>query len=186
MFMEHILAQHQTAWTPEVKHVLFLVMEKTLSAPYVLEYTYRRSAGPVLGRFLAALKEGRIEGIRTRSGKVVVPPCESDPETGEDLSEAVTVGPAGVVTTWSWVASPRANDPLKHPFAWALVKLDGADTAMLHAVDAKEVTRIRTGARVVARFKAERTGSIADIACFDIDGAFAAEPRRGPHPGEGQ
>src|SRR5437764_6514293 len=99
----------------------------SLSAPYVLEYTYRRSVGPVIGRFLSSLREGRIEGVRTPSGKVLVPPAEYDPETGEATGEFVEVGQSGVVLTWSWIAEPRRGQPLAHPFAWALVKLDGAD-----------------------------------------------------------
>lgn len=142
----------------------------SLTAPYVLEYTYRRSVGPVIGRFLTALQEGRIEGVRTASGKVLVPPAEYDPETGEAVGEPVEVGQAGVVLTWAWVATPRRNHPLKEPFAWALVKLDGADTAMLHAVSAKHGD-MRTGMRVKARFRApaERVGEIGDIACFEME-----------------
>src|SRR5580698_970631 len=97
-----------------------------LSAPYVLEYTYRRSVGPVLGRFFGALREGRIEGVRTASGRVLVPPSEYDPESGEAVGEAVEVGQAGVVVTWTWMEHPRPSQPLQKPFAWALVKLDGA------------------------------------------------------------
>jgi len=144
----------------------------SLSAPYVLEYTYRRSVGPVIGRFLTALRDGRIEGVRTPSGRVLVPPAEYDPETGEAVGEAVEVGQSGVVTTWAWVASPRPRQPLAKPFAWALVKLDGADTAMLHAVDAPHEA-MKTGMRVKARWRAEaeRVGEIADIACFEPEGA---------------
>ena len=52
----------------------------TLTAPYVLEYSYKRSVGPVIGRFLAGLREGKIFGVRTRSGRVLVPPVEYDEE----------------------------------------------------------------------------------------------------------
>mgnify|MGYP000990210150 FL=1 len=31
-------------------------MTEALSAPYLLEYTYRRSMGPVIGRFLEGLR----------------------------------------------------------------------------------------------------------------------------------
>jgi uncharacterized protein len=147
----------------------------SLSAPYVLEYTYRRSVGDVIGHFFGALREGRIEGVRTRTGKVLVPPTEYDPETGEAVGEPVEVGQAGIVVTWSWVASPRKNQPLATPFAWALVKLDGADTAMLHAVDAKRED-MKTGMRVRARWRTERVGEIQDIACFEPDGAPEARP----------
>jgi uncharacterized OB-fold protein len=51
------------------------------------------------------------------------------------------------------------------------VKLDGADTAMLHAVDAGDIAKMSTGMRVTARFAAEKSGNIRDIACF--------EPERG-------
>jgi len=136
-------------------------------ALHVLEYPYRRSVGPVLGRFFGALREGRIEGVRTRDGRVLVPPAECDPETGAPVEDFVEVGPAGVVTAWAWVPEPRAKHPLDRPFAFALVRLDGADTALLHAVDAGSESRMRTGLRVRARFRPERRGEILDIACFE-------------------
>ena len=139
----------------------------TLTAPYVLEYTYRRSTGPVIGRFLTSLREGRIEGVRTASGKVLVPPAEYDPETGEATGDFVEVGQSGVVVSWSWVTQPRKTQPLAHPFAFALIKLDGADTAMLHAVDAGSESAMKTGMRVKARWRETRNGEIQDIACFE-------------------
>ena len=56
---------------------------------------------------------------------------------------------------------------LSQPFAWALVRLDGADTAMLHAVDAGNPSRMRTGMRVRVRWRAETVGEIQDIECFE-------------------
>lgn len=142
--------------------------EAPLTAQHHLEYTYRRSVGPVLGRFFAALRERRIEGVRTRAGRVLVPPAEYDPDTGEATTDDfVAVGPGGTVTSWTWVAKPRAKQPLQHPFAYALVKLDGADTPFLHAVDALAESRMRTGMRVRPRWRAETKGEINDIACFE-------------------
>ena len=137
-----------------------------LSAPHRLEFPYRRSVGPVLGRFLAGLREGRIEGIRGRDGRVLVPPQEYDPVTAEALDEWVPVGPGGAVVSWAWIARPLSRQPLQRPFAWALVRLDGADTAMLHAVDA-DPWLMRTGMRVAVRWRAERSGDIHDIECFE-------------------
>ena len=143
-------------------------VEGVLSAPHVLEYPYRRSVGPVLSRFFSALRERRILGVKTRDGRVLAPPAEYDPATGAAVTDDfVDVGPGGVVTTWSWVARPRAKQPLARPFAWALVRLDGADTALLHAVDAGDAARMRTGMRVVPRWRAERVGHISDIECFE-------------------
>jgi uncharacterized OB-fold protein len=61
------------------------------------------------------------------------------------------------------------------PFAWALITLDGADTALLHAVDAGSPDAISTGARVRAHWVDEPQGAITDIAYFEPgDGVEAA------------
>ena len=142
-----------------------------LSATHVLKYPYRRSVGPVMGGFFTGLRDRRIAGVRTADGRVVVPPLEYDPATGASVSELVEVGPAGVVTTWAWVATPRPKHPLDRPFAWALIKLDGADTGLLHAVDAGAMEKMRTGMRVRPRWRDERVGDIRDIVCFEPEGA---------------
>lgn len=144
---------------------------EVLSAPYVLEYTYTRSTGPIIGAFLTGLRERRLQGARTSRGAVIVPPTEYDPETGEAIEALVDVGGAGVVTTWAWVHEPRRFHPLDRPFAFALIRLDGADTAMLHAVDAGAADAMQTGMRVQVRWRAERTGSIRDIECFEPEDA---------------
>jgi uncharacterized protein len=141
-----------------------------LVATHVLEYPYTRSVGPVIGRFLAGLRDGRIEAVRAADGRVLVPPTEYDPDTGDAVTdEWVEVGPGGEVTTWAWLDEPRSNNPLARAFAWALIKLDGADTAMLHCVDAGSADAMRTGMRVTARFRDEREGLITDIECFEAE-----------------
>ncbi len=140
--------------------------EPGFEAPFVLDYTYKRSLGPVLSRFATALREGRLEGVRTRSGRVLVPPAEYDPETGESTLSPVEVGPEGTLVTWCWVPEPLPAHPLATPFAWALIRLDGADTALLHAVDAPEA-QLAIGLRVRPRWRDERQGHIRDIVCFE-------------------
>jgi uncharacterized OB-fold protein len=138
-----------------------------LSAPHVLECVYKRSLGSVLSRFFNGLRDRRVEGVRTRQGKVLVPPAEYDPLTGESTTgDFVEVGPAGVVTSWAWVNEPRPKHPLTTPFAFALIQLDGADTAMLHAVDAGDASKMSTGMRVTVKWAEETSGRILDIACF--------------------
>lgn len=141
-------------------------MSEVLSAPHRVEYAYRRSVGPLIGGFLTGLRDGRILGVRARDGRVLVPAQEYDPVTAEGLSELVPVGSSGVVVTWAWIEAPSAHQPLSRPFAWALIRLDGADTAMLHAVDSGDMARMRTGMRVTVRWREKRTGHIRDIECF--------------------
>jgi hypothetical protein len=61
--------------------------------------------------------------------------------------------------------------PLDHPFAWALIKFDGAESALLHAVDAIELSAMSIGMRVAPRWREEREGHINDIECFVPEGA---------------
>jgi uncharacterized protein len=142
-------------------------MTEALSAPHSIDYTYTRSTGPVIGAFLTGLRDRKVLGVRAADGRVLVPAIDYDPVTSEDLSELVEVADTGVVTTWAWNAEPLAGQPLPQPFAWALVRLDGADTAMLAAVDVAGPAEIATGLRVSARWAEERVGSIRDLVCFE-------------------
>lgn len=144
-----------------------------LKAPLVIEYGFMRTTGPVIGAFLTALREQRVLGIRGADGRVVCPPVEYDPSTGAPLTEMVEVGAEGTITSWSWVAQLREGQPLDRPHALAMIQLDGADTAMLHVVDAPGPEAVSTGARVRIRWADERQGLINDIACFELTGGAA-------------
>jgi uncharacterized protein len=139
-----------------------------LEAPVVLEFPYTRSTGPVIGAFLTGLREGRVFGIRARDGRVLVPPQEYDPVTAEALDELVKVGTVGEIVSWSWNPQPRPGQPFDRPFAWVLVRLDGADTPLLHALPSDDPGSLRSGARVRLRWAEERTGRIQDIAGFEL------------------
>ncbi|MFB7721174.1 Zn-ribbon domain-containing OB-fold protein [Nocardia sp. NPDC056100] len=140
---------------------------EVLAAPLVMKFDYTRSTGPTIGRFLTGLRAGRVVGVRGSDGRVLVPPAEFDPITADALTEFVDVADVGTVQSWSWVAEPVSGQPFDRPFAYALIKLDGADTALLHAVDVAAAADISTGMRVRARWAAERTGDIHDIVAFE-------------------
>src|SRR5690606_2695053 len=121
-------------------------VETTISFPY------KRSLGPVIGAFMTGLTHQRILGIRC-GDRVLCPPLEWDPETGRELAhDLVEVGPAGTVESWTWVPEPTTQHPLDRPFAFALIRLDGADTAITHAVDAGSIDAMFSGMRVAPRW----------------------------------
>lgn len=123
-------------------------MGDTLKAPFVLEYTYKRSTGPVIGRFLTGLREGRIEGVCTPDGRVLVPPREYD-DDGSALGDLwADVSDEGVVDAWSK--------------GWALVRLDGSHSGFLHRL----IGEAKTGDRVRIQWAATRHGHITDIEGF--------------------
>jgi uncharacterized OB-fold protein len=144
-------------------------MSRVLSAPLQVAFPYTRSLGGVLGAFMTGLRDGRVLGARVSDGRVVVPPVEFDPVTHApvEVSDLVEVGTQGVVETWTWVTEPVAAQPFERPFAWALVRLDGADTPMLHAVDADGPEALSTGMRVEVVWKEDREGAITDISHFE-------------------
>jgi uncharacterized OB-fold protein len=139
-----------------------------LSAPLKLSFDYTRSVGPLLSQFFTALRERRILGVRGSDGRVHVPPAEFDPVTYERLTEIVPVASVGTVVSWTWQPTPLEGQPLDRPFAWALIKLDGADTPLLHAVEAASSDEINTGTRVHAHWVDEPVGAITDIAYFAL------------------
>ena len=160
----------------------------TLHARMQVDFDYTRSLGPVLSQFMTGLAGRRIVGSRLADGRVAVPPLEFDPTTFERLDEVVPVADTGEVVTWSWVAEPLPDQPLDRPFAYALVRLDGADTPLLHAVDAGSPEAMSSGMRVRARWTDEPQGRITDIACFEPDGestpghGSTAAAASGEHP----
>jgi hypothetical protein len=152
-------------------------VSQVLRAPLEIGFAYTRSTGPTLSQFLAGLAGRQILGARGADGRVHAPPFEFDPVTFAPPGELVPVGPAGTVLTWTWMDRPLAGQPLDRPFGWALIRLDGADTGLLHAVDAGSAAAMHTGMRVRARWAEQPAGDIRDILCF--------EPGDGPAPDAG-
>ncbi len=141
--------------------------DELLSAPHVLEYDYRRSLGSVLSRFFTSLRDRKIEAVKTRTGRVLMPPAEYDPETGDATTDDWTeVGPGGTLKSWAWVQQPLERHIPDEPFAFALIQLDGADTALTHLVTADAEDDLKVGMRVTAKWADETIGAIGDIVAF--------------------
>lgn len=139
----------------------------------VMEFPYKHSTGETVGRFLAGLKEQRtIWGQRVAGQGVVVPPMGYSELDGRGGGEWVAVRDTGVITAAAIVREPIARlHPFEEPFAFVLVKLDGADTALAHVVR-DDLGTVKVGARVRAEWKpdGERVGSVRDIAAFRVVG----------------
>jgi uncharacterized OB-fold protein len=95
---------------------------------------------------------------------------EYDPVTAKALAEFVEVGEQGEIVSWCWVSQPLRSHPMEVPFAWAMIRLDGADVPMIHCVSAAAEAELVTGARVRAVWAEETRGFITDIRCFELSG----------------
>jgi len=140
-----------------------------LRAPFELAYTYKRSNGPVMSKFFESLGERKILGTKSSTGKVFAPAAEFDPDTHEALSEIIEVGPGGVVETFSWIENPQHHHLIKQPFAFALIKLDGADTSMLHMITNCDESDLYIGSRVTAMWSETQEQRITDIQFFTLE-----------------
>ena len=89
--------------------------------------------------------------------------CERD---FSEMEPTETVGPGGVLESFSVGYVGVEGEPLDEPVALGLIRPDGADTVLMHfVVDAEE---LEIGARVEAVFlpKAKRTGAMGDLRGF--------------------
>ncbi|MGH7805021.1 MAG: Zn-ribbon domain-containing OB-fold protein, partial [Candidatus Binatia bacterium] len=140
------------------------------------EFPYRHSTGETIGRFLAGLKEQKkIWGQRVAGQGVVVPPHGYSEVDGSVGGEWVEVANRGVVIAFAKVHRPIANmHPSNEPFAFVLVKLDGADTALAHFVtQGRDDLTVGSRVEAVWRSDEERVGSLRDFS-FRV-----VEPERG-------
>jgi uncharacterized OB-fold protein/acyl dehydratase len=139
------------------------VVEGKLALPY------QYFAGRTGSRFLIALRdEKKIKGLRCeKCKKVFVPPRSTCERCFSDISENwVELKDTGTVTGFTVVRYAEPHQPAKAPYILALIKLDGADTAIPHIVKSIPISQMRVGLRVKAVFAKKTTSTIMDIDHF--------------------
>jgi hypothetical protein len=135
----------------------------TVHSSIDIGFPYTHSTGPIVGAALGAFADARIVGARcTSCARVNVPAREWCELCGGTSGELVDVGPGGIVRVAAR-ATVTPLSPLPDPFWWVLVRLDGADTDLIHASRAA----VESGARVHAVWRDDRIGSIRDIESFE-------------------
>jgi len=145
------------------------VMEGKLALPY----TY--FAGKVGSKFITTIRDQKkILGVRCNTcNKVFVPPRQTCALCMTDLrGNWVELKNSGVVTNYTVVRYNDKHLPRKAPFVLAMVRLEGADTPMVHILEGLEPEEVRIGLKVKPVFAKEATNTILDIDHF--------EPATGP------
>lgn len=139
----------------------------TLKGRIAVPYTWW--VGEVGSRFLSAIKEEKkILGNRCAvCGTVFVPPRKNCGRCFEDIKDWVELKDEGVVTAHCIVRYSYPLSPAEIPFAYAIIRLEGADVGFVHIVK-ENVEKLRNGIRVKAVFKEKRDGHILDIDSFRI------------------
>jgi len=128
-----------------------------------LEFPYTRTLGPVAGVFISQPARAPDRGDSGADGKVLVPPLEYDRQPVRPWGRLRRGGSGCHGGFMDLGFRPGEKHPLSHPFAFALIRRNGADTALVHAVDSGSEDALSTGMRVTPRWKGAPTGMITDI-----------------------
>ena len=143
-----------------------------LRVPFRLKIEYEYAMGAYAEKFFTELRDHcRIFGVRCPScGRVYVPPrpvcgiCFAGTEEWVEVkSQGLLVGCTVVELPF---IDPMTGEKRPVPYGFAIVRLDGADTAMYHFLEETDPGKIHVGQRVEAVFREQRTGSLRDIIHF--------------------
>ena len=136
--------------------------------PGRIKVPYTWQAGETASHYLTRLRdEKKILGKHCPNcDKVLVPARKNCPFCTVPTDEWVELSGQGSVDTFTVVRKGNAIQPMKAPFVYALIKLDGADTGFLHMLGEVDPETVKEGMRVEAVFKEERSASPLDIAYF--------------------
>ena len=134
-----------------------------------LPFSY--SAGATASRFFVELRDRqRIMGKRCPGcGRVIVPPPLFCKQCFVETAEWLEVGPRGTLITYTVVFRRQPHHPMDAPLPYGIIRLDGADTSIVHLLGEVEPDHIRDGMRMRAVFRKKRQGNILDIAYFKPD-----------------
>jgi hypothetical protein len=139
------------------------VVEGKLALPY----SY--FAGRVGSKFLTTIRDQKkIMGVRcNQCKKVYVPPRQTCDVCMEDIRDNwVDVGNKGEVTNFTVVRYEDKHLPKKPPYILAMIRLNGADTSLVHLVEGIDPGKAAIGMKVEAVFAKETTNTILDIDHF--------------------
>jgi uncharacterized OB-fold protein len=134
--------------------------------PGALPVSFRYTPGVGSTAFLEGLRDrGVLLGSRCAHCEVTYVPCRAFCERCfAELTPDVACGPGGILASWTIARVGVDEEPLTVPVLLGLVRLDGADTLLLHRLVG--IDRPEIGMAVRAVVADERTGSILDLGGF--------------------
>ncbi len=134
--------------------------------PGALPVSFRYTPGVGNTAFLEALRDrGVLVGSRCSGCGVTYLPCRAFCERCfSALTPDTECGPEGVLASWTVGSLDVDGRPTPKPEVLGLVRLDGADTLLLHRLVGIEHPEIGMAVHVLVA--GERTGSILDLRGF--------------------
>ncbi len=133
-----------------------------------LPYTY--FAGRVGSTFITTIRDRhQILGVKCPNcNKVFVPPRQTCERCLADIRDNwVALADTGEVVNHTVVRYDDGHLPRKAPFILAMIRLEGADTPLVHIVEGLEPDQVQPGLKVKAVFSKQPTNTILDIDHFE-------------------
>lgn len=128
---------------------------------------YTHSVGVVSSKFLRALGDNRILAIKcVVCSRTYVPPQGVCPSCFANIDEWVELNGQGTLVTYTVIYYPLPTHLTEPPFALGIIKLDGADTSLVHFLGEVNLDNIKIGMKVKPVFKEKPEGNILDIRYF--------------------
>ncbi|MBQ7805747.1 OB-fold domain-containing protein [Rhodococcus sp. (in: high G+C Gram-positive bacteria)] len=149
-------------------------MTSTITTQHVhWDLDYDIHLGETWGRFMNGLAEKKIYANTGGSSKVYVPPMAFCEESFEPNDKWIELSGEGVLEVFTVAWQGFRGGPAT-PYAIGAIRLDGADTLLMHYVVGLDFTdpagvhdQLPKGSRVRAVWAAERSGQILDISHFE-------------------
>lgn len=137
-------------------------------AYYKIEAEFDYSYGRISTFFKELMQNKKIMGTKcSKCGSVFCPPTSDCPNCWVP-TEWLEVGPQGTLLHYVIINLPALWMDRDVPYTLGLIKLDGADTGLMHFVDETDKAKLKNGLRVEAVFAEERKGYITDIEYFKL------------------
>ena len=135
--------------------------------PGSLSVAFRYTPGVGNTAFFEALRDrGVFLGSRCDGCGITYLPARTFCERClAELEASAECGPEGEVVSWTLARVDVDDRPLDPPILAGLIRLDGADTVLLHRLVGFDAEP-EVGARVRAVVSPDRTGSILDVEGF--------------------
>ena len=139
-----------------------VMIPQDITVPYVY------SMGAIGSRFFVELRDNKkIMAIKCpQCNRVYVPPRLTCARCFVNMEEWVELDGKGALLTYTMVNYPLPIHPVEAPFAYGVIKLDGADTGLTHMLGEVDFADIKIGMRLEPVFKENREGDILDIKYF--------------------
>ncbi|UCD56770.1 MAG: Zn-ribbon domain-containing OB-fold protein [Candidatus Hydrogenedentota bacterium] len=134
-----------------------------------IKVPYTWYVGEYASRFYVELRDNKkLWGTKcSKCEKVMVPPRNFCGKCFVPVTEWVELKDTGTLQTYTVVHYEVPGiQPMKPPYAYGIIKLDGADTGFVHIIAGTDLGKLKAGVKVRAVFGDDRQGNLLDIKYF--------------------